>query len=84
MSPKTKRRIVASISAGIVTGISTFIGIITQMMNDGKTQISDIAELAWLVLFLSILGSAAKDIHSRINEHKHTSSELEEDEHTRL
>ncbi len=81
MNENTGRRVWASITAGLLTGTAYLMGAVTQMLNDGKTNFSDIAELVWLVAVLATIAGAAKDVQSRMNEHKHTggSNEFEAD-----
>ena len=75
MTAETRRRWLASVSAGLLSGTTTFMGIITQMMSEGKTEFSDISELALVVLVVGVIMGAAKDVHSRNSEsHYHLGS----------
>lgn len=53
--------LISSVVAGLIGAASALLGAVTQMLTEGKTEFSDIADLVWLVALLSFIVHFGKD-----------------------
>jgi len=63
---RVRLHIISALMAGLITAASALLGAITQMMSDGKTELSDISDLVWLVTAISLVLGVAKDLQSYV------------------
>lgn len=66
---RIRLHVLSALMAALIGAASALLGAITQMMTDGKTNLSDISDLVWLVTAISALLAFSKDIQAYLKGH---------------